>query len=157
MGVKDIINNVFKTDKVIEGVGNIIDNVITSKEEKELLKLELQKEINRHTEESRQIAIHESEILLKDVQSARQRDIEANNSQSASWLSKNISPLLAIFTIVSFYAINFIIIFLKPSQEQKEILFYTIGLVSGVSTMVVSYYFGSSQGSKEKQDILNRK
>jgi hypothetical protein len=157
MGIKDIINNVFKPEKVIESVGNIIDNVITSKEEKELLKLELQKEINKHSEESKKLAIQESEIFLKDVQNARQRDIEANNSEHASWLSKNIAALLAAFTVFCCFILFFVVIFLKPTNEQREILFYTLGLVSGIVTIVISYYFGSSAGSKEKQEILNKK
>jgi hypothetical protein len=40
----------------------------------------------------------------------------------------------------------------EPSR--KDILIYILGVLSAISTQIVSYYFGSSQGSKDKSDQL---
>jgi len=39
-------------------------------------------------------------------------------------------------------------------SSRKDILIYILGVLSAISTQIVSYYFGSSQGSKEKSDQL---
>jgi flagellar basal body-associated protein FliL len=41
---------------------------------------------------------------------------------------------------------------IDPSR--KDILIYILGVLSAVATQVVSYYFGSSQSSKDKTDAL---
>jgi len=46
----------------------------------------------------------------------------------------------------------------KPSVikgEGKEIVMYLLGILSAVLTQIYSYYFGSSQGSADKQRQLN--
>jgi flagellar basal body-associated protein FliL len=39
-------------------------------------------------------------------------------------------------------------------SSRKDILIYVLGVLSAIATQIVSYYFGSSQGSKEKSDQL---
>jgi len=38
--------------------------------------------------------------------------------------------------------------------SRKDILIYILGVLSAVATQVVSYYFGSSAGSKAKDDAI---
>jgi flagellar basal body-associated protein FliL len=38
----------------------------------------------------------------------------------------------------------------KP--EAKDILIYILGVLSAAVTQILSYYFGSSQGSKDKSE-----
>jgi hypothetical protein len=38
--------------------------------------------------------------------------------------------------------------------SRKDILIYVLGVLSTVATQVISYYFGSSAGSKAKDDML---
>jgi hypothetical protein len=38
--------------------------------------------------------------------------------------------------------------------SRKDILIYVLGVLSAIATQIVSYYFGSSQGSKDKGDQL---
>ena len=39
-------------------------------------------------------------------------------------------------------------------STRKDILIYILGVLSAISTQIVSYYFGSSAGSKEKDAAL---
>jgi flagellar basal body-associated protein FliL len=41
-------------------------------------------------------------------------------------------------------------------SSRKDILIYVLGVLSAIATQIVSYYFGSSQGSKEKSDQLKK-
>jgi len=43
--------------------------------------------------------------------------------------------------------------FLK--EGTKDIVIYILGALTTVATQVVSYYFGSSSGSKDKSNALN--
>ena len=38
--------------------------------------------------------------------------------------------------------------------SRKDILIYILGVLSAIASQIVSYYFGSSAGSKEKTDAL---
>lgn len=43
---------------------------------------------------------------------------------------------------------------IPPSN--KELLMVIVGGISNMSALVVGYYFGSSEGSKRKTEIMNR-
>jgi flagellar basal body-associated protein FliL len=38
--------------------------------------------------------------------------------------------------------------------SRKDILIYVLGVLSAIASQIVSYYFGSSQSSKDKTDAL---
>jgi len=38
--------------------------------------------------------------------------------------------------------------------SRKDILIYILGVLSAIASQIVSYYFGSSAGSKEKTEAL---
>jgi hypothetical protein len=54
-----------------------------------------------------------------------------------------------------------VIIFVDVDANSKDILIYVLGALTSAVTMVLGYYFGSSQGSKEKSlqldEILDKK
>ena len=54
-----------------------------------------------------------------------------------------------------------VIIFVEVNSQSKDILIYVLGALTSAMTMVLGYYFGSSQGSKEKSlqldEILDKK
>lgn len=44
----------------------------------------------------------------------------------------------------------------KPDDtDKKEIILYVLGVLSGILSQIYSYYFGSSQGSATKTDIIS--
>ena len=44
----------------------------------------------------------------------------------------------------------------KPVGAEKDIIIYVLGVLSAICTQVVSYYFGSSQGSAQKQTQIDK-
>jgi hypothetical protein len=67
-----------------------------------------------------------------------------------TWLNRNTSSILAITTVVLSFAMFFVVIRFDLTPEREQILIYILGMLSAIDTQIFSYYFGSSQGSREK-------
>ena len=91
---------------------------------------------------------------VKDRSSARQHEVDLATSENAPLINKVITPLLAIFVMISSFILFAILIFVEVKPEAKDILIYILGVLSAADTQILSYYFGSSQGSKDKSDLL---
>ena len=100
----------------------------------------------------RELDLKELEIHAKDRDSARQRETAIATSEHAPYINKVITPFLALgITGLSFILFG-ILIFVEVKPEAKDILIYILGVLSAAVTQILSYYFGSSQGSKDKDD-----
>ena len=143
----------FDASKLIESIGVTVDRFVTTTKEKEELKNEIQKEINRHFETERAYDLQELQTYIADKDSARKRDIEANNSANSSWLSRNIAPLLAIAWTLA--AVGIILLsFFGFIHSDKGIEAQIITGVFGIVMLILGYYFGSSASSQKKNDTL---
>ena len=115
--------------------------------EEELLKLRLEED---------KLDLAELEMLLKDTNDARVRETQIVTSDKAPLLNKLITPILALGLLGITFTLFGIVLFqaspIDPSR--KDILIYILGVLSAVATQVVSYYFGSSQSSKDKTEAL---
>jgi hypothetical protein len=115
--------------------------------EEELLKLRLEED---------KLDLAELEMRLKDTNDARVRETQIVTSDKAPLLNKLITPILALGLLGITFTLFGIVLFqaspIDPSR--KDILIYILGVLSAVATQVVSYYFGSSQSSKDKTEAL---
>jgi len=118
--------------------------------------MEHEEELMRLRIEDDKLDLAELELRLKDTNSARDREVQISTSDKAPLLNKIVTPVLALgvigLTFVLFGAVMFDTSVVEPSR--KDILIYILGVLSAISTQIVSYYFGSSQGSKDKSDQL---
>ena len=105
--------------------------------------------------ESRKIDLEEKQAVLKDVDSARTMASNIQTSANATNLSKNVAAYLALGTVFLTFVLFFVWAFAEVTQSQKEIVLYILGVLSAIDTQIFSFYFGSSQGSKDKQATLN--
>lgn len=71
-------------------------------------------------------------------------------------LKSNIMPILAISTLLFSFVVVLIVAFADVQDNQKDLLIYVLGFATTTTTMVLGYYFGSSQGSKDKQKLLDK-
>ena len=55
---------------------------------------------------------------------------------------------------IGFFILLYFLIFEEISENNKEILNLTIGALIGAFSMVVSYFYGSSKGSSDKNEVL---
>ena len=95
------------------------------------------------------------EANVKEMQSARDREIQIATSSAAPMLNKIVTPVLALGTVALTFILYGIIIFTDVDEQSKDILIYVLGALTSAVTMVLGYYFGSSAGSKEKSQKLD--
>jgi len=118
--------------------------------------MEHEEELMRLRIEEDKLDLAELEMRLKDVDSARDRETAIATSDKAPLINKIVTPILALSILFLTFVLFSIVMFDNTPVEssRKDILIYILGVLSAISTQIVSYYFGSSQGSKEKSDQL---
>jgi hypothetical protein len=100
----------------------------------------------------REIDLKEIEAHAKDRDNARNREIAIATSAEAPMLNKMVTPVLALGVVGLSFLLFAILIFVDVKAEAKDILIYILGVLSAAVTQILSYYFGSSQGSKDKSE-----
>ena len=119
------------TAELVKGVGGVIDNLTTSKEEK----LEAERKIKEL------ISNHEVEM---EKQITERWSMDMN---SDSWLSKNIRPMTLIFLVVS----TVLIIFIDAGVISFEVKDTWVDLLQLVLITVIGAYFGGRSLEKVKK------
>jgi len=118
--------------------------------------MEHEEELMRLRIEDNKLDLAELEMRLKDVDSARDREVQIATSDKAPMLTKIVTPVLALGVVTLTFILFGVVMFddtpVDPSR--KDILIYVLGVLSAIATQIVSYYFGSSQSSKDKTDAL---
>ena len=123
--IKGLINN------LIGNAGNILDEIITTKEEK----LEAKKQIKK---------------ILLDSQLEIEKNIterHKNDMKSDSWLSKNVRPLTLVFVIVC----TMLLVFIDAGFINFNVKTEFVTLLSTTLVTIISFYFGSRGIEKIKK------
>ena len=134
---------------VIDSVSNVVDKFVTTGAEKEAAKLEIGKVINSHLEIM-------TELANKEMDSARNREIQIATSDKAPLINKIIQPILAILILGSCFLFWYMMLFTNIPKEKEVMIAGITGSLTTLSMGVVSYYFGSSTGSKAKQEQIDK-
>ena len=116
--------------ELVEGVGGVIDNLHTSKEEK----LEAEQKVKEL------IANYEVQ-MEKEITSRWQADMASD-----SWLSKNVRPLVLIFLVVS----TVLLIFIDAGVINFVVEAKWTDLLQLVLITVIGAYFGGRSLEKTK-------
>ena len=118
--------------------------------------MEHEEELLRLKIEENKLDLQELDMRLKDVDSARDREVQIATSDKAPLINKIVTPILALSILLLTFVLFGIVMFDNTPVEssRKDILIYILGVLSAISTQIISYYFGSSQGSKDKGDQL---
>lgn len=95
-----------------------------------------------------------AEAQLKEMQSARDREMKLATDPNVHPLIKLVTPILALGTVGFSFVLFVLFFFVEITQSNKDILIYILGSLNGAMVMVLGYYFGSSLGSKEKDTKL---
>ena len=128
-----ILTKIFSSGatELIKGVGGVIDNLHTSKEEK----LEAERKIQDL------IANHEVE-MEKNITDRWKMDMASD-----SWLSKNIRPLVLVFLVVS----TVLMIFIDAGAISFNVEDKWTDLLQLVLITVIGAYFGGRSLEKVKK------
>ena len=129
----NILTKIFSSGatELVKGVGGVLDNLTTSKEEK----LEAERKIQAL------IANHEVE-MEKNITERWKMDM-----QSDSWLSKNIRPLVLVFLVVS----TVLMIFIDAGTINFVVEDKWTDLLQLVLITVIGAYFGGRSLEKVKK------
>ena len=117
--------------ELVKGVGGVIDNLHTSKEEK----LEAEKKIKD------MIMGYEAQ-MQKEVSNRWKVDMNSD-----SWLSKNIRPMVLIFLVIS----TVLMIFIDAGFIAFEVKDTWVDLLQLVLITVIGAYFGGRSLEKVKK------
>ena len=128
-----VLNKLFSggASKLVESVGGVLDNIITTKDEK-----------------------LEAKRLLKEVILSHEAEMEKNitdrwsaDMNSDSWLSKNVRPLVLIFLVVC----TVLMIFIDAGTIAFEVEEKWTDLLQLVLITVIGAYFGGRSLEKTKK------
>ncbi len=100
---------------------------------------------------------HEEFMFAKEVedkQDARKMYMTMANKANAHWLERLLVPILALSVVTIAFILVGAVMFINIPDSQENIVIFALGFVTATAGQVVGFYFGSSQGSKDKTDEL---
>lgn len=100
-----------------------------------------------------EIDLEQFKLEIQDRDSARKAHTEIATSSNALILEKLTMPILALGTVGLAFALIGILIFSDIPDDQENIIIFALGFITSAATQVLSFYFGSSQGSKDKDKL----
>lgn len=152
-----ILSNIFSSGaaKLAETVTSGLDSLVTSKEEKEAAKLAIQQAIDKHVEAMEAEANKVELAYLADMDSARNMQAEALKQNDI--FSKRFVYYLASFVVFAVICYDILFFFIKFPPENRDVIVGTSSLLNGTAfVMVLSFFFGSSKGSKDGADRMDK-
>ena len=117
--------------KLVEGIGGVLDELITSKDEKLAAELKIKELIAKHEVEM------ETEITSR----------WSSDMNSDSWLSKNVRPMVLIFLVVC----TVLMIFIDAGSISFTVEEKWTDLLQLVLITVIGAYFGGRSFEKSKK------
>jgi hypothetical protein len=141
--------------EIVDKVAGAVDRFVQTKEEKDAVNLEIRKVVSEELKAMEQEHTKQLEVYQREMDSARNREIQIATAEKAPLINKIVTPLLALGVILLTFILFYVLMF-KQVGNEKDIIIYVLGVLSAISTQIVSYYFGSSQGSAQKQKQLDK-
>ena len=95
---------------------------------------------------------------VDDRASARLREATIAVAEAAPTLNKVVTPILAIGVVILTLILFGAVLFQSGAIDatRKDLAIYVLGALSSICGMVISYYFGSSSGSVQKTDYMEK-
>jgi len=129
-----ILSKIFGTGikETVSSIGDVVDKFIDTGGEKAERNLKIQELLMSHEQKLAEQVQAEVDAYLKDIQSARDANVRIQESDKASWLSKNFAYFLdGLFCIL--FGIMLFMIFKREVPVSNKELFYTgFGLLGGI-------------------------
>ncbi len=91
-----------------------------------------------------------------NTNSARDMNVEIQKSEFASNLSKNTAYYIDIALVLAVIILGFSLFIFKLPIENKELAYTMFGSLLTMAGTVINFHRGSSKGSIDKQEIINR-
>jgi multisubunit Na+/H+ antiporter MnhG subunit len=159
MNLQSLLKNVAPTlaTAVAGPMGGMAVKMIAEKLGVEPTEMAVADHLTHHPEDAVKLAeikLEEIKAKYAEMDSARQREIAVASSANVPMINKIVTPILALGVVGLSFVLFGVLIFVEVRPEAKDILIYILGVLSAAVTQILGYYFGSSQGSKDKEDKL---
>lgn len=154
MPIADIFKGI--TSGILSPVKDIVSEAIVDKDKKIEIDAKLSEIATNAQLREDELIAQANENILKDMSNARDREIQISTNEKAPKINKVITPILAIVLTIGFFGILLIMIFHLAPLANQSVLNIMLGSLGMAWGNVVSYYFGSSQGSADKSKQLEK-
>ena len=125
-----LFKNLLGTEKIVDSVGNIIDGLVTNKEEKLNAKTKLKEVVN----------IYKIEVE-KNITARWEADANGN------MLTRSVRPLTLIFCIIC----TMLLVFIDSGNIKFNVKPEFVSLLTTILTVIIGAYFGGRSVEKLKK------
>lgn len=148
--VIDVVGDVFPPVKLLN---HLIDSSLTKPLLPPETQVELEKALREYELKEYEMYIQEQKMYLDDVANAR--DMQKAALQQDDLFSKRFTYYLAAASLFVGFLYVFLITFTSIPTENQRFADTILGVViTMVITTIYQYFFGSSKGSSDKNNIL---
>ncbi|MGL5751094.1 MAG: hypothetical protein ACRCXT_11240 [Paraclostridium sp.] len=102
------------------------------------------------------IDFEKMKLEFDNTNSARDMNVEIQKSEFASNLSKNTAYYIDIALVLAVIILGFSLFIFKLPIENKELAYTMFGSLLTMAGTVINFHRGSSKGSIDKQEIINK-
>jgi hypothetical protein len=102
----------------------------------------------------KELDLEYAKLEVADRDSARQAYAAVATSEHATKLDKIVVPVLALGVVGLAFTLIGVLMFVNTPQDQQQIIIFALGFITSAAGQVLSFYFGSSQGSKDKTEEI---
>jgi len=102
----------------------------------------------------KELDLEYAKLEVQDRESARQAYAQVATSEYATKLDKMVVPVLALGVVGLAFTLIGVLMFVNTPQDQQQIIIFALGFITSAAGQVLSFYFGSSQGSKDKTEEM---
>jgi hypothetical protein len=102
----------------------------------------------------KELDLEYAKLEVQDRDSARQAYAQIATSEYATKLDKVVVPVLALGVVGLAFTLIGVLMFVNTPQDQQQIIIFALGFITSAAGQVLSFYFGSSQGSKDKTEEM---
>jgi hypothetical protein len=98
----------------------------------------------------KELDLEYAKLEVADRDSARKAYAAVATSENATKMDKAVVPILALGTVALAFLFIAILMFRDVPTDQQQMVIFALGFITSSAGQVLSFYFGSSQGSKDK-------
>ena len=124
-------------------------------QKKELTPEDLQK-LKEFEIKNKELILQKLQMYLDDKQDARNRDIVLSTNEKTPLIKKIYPEILATIVVIATFVMFYLSVSVNLEAPKKEVVMLLLGTLNTALGMVLSFYFGSSMGSKNKDEVLAR-
>ena len=102
----------------------------------------------------KELDLEYAKMDAQDRDSARKAYAQVATSEYSTKLDKLVVPVLALGVVGLAFTLIGVLMFVNTPQDQQQIIIFALGFITSAAGQVLSFYFGSSQGSKDKTEEI---